>query len=72
VEEIRKAIRQLKNGKATGPDNIPPEALKTDVESTASMLLPLFEKIWEEEQIPLEWKEGYISSIRGLDRRVNI
>ncbi|VDP20283.1 unnamed protein product [Schistosoma margrebowiei] len=28
-EEIRMAIRQIKNGKAAGPDNIPAEALKT-------------------------------------------
>ncbi|VDO51876.1 unnamed protein product [Schistosoma margrebowiei] len=28
-EEIRMAVRQIKNGKAAGPDNIPAEALKT-------------------------------------------
>ena len=30
-EEIRNAIRQLKKGKAAGPDNIPAEALTFDV-----------------------------------------
>ena len=29
-EEIKKAIRTLKNGKAAGPDGIPTEALKAD------------------------------------------
>ena len=24
------------------------------------LLYPLFNKIWEEEQIPTEWKEGYL------------
>nr|KAG5708387.1 hypothetical protein BaRGS_034418 [Batillaria attramentaria] len=57
-EEIRKAIKQLRNGKATGPDNIPAEALKADVETSTEMLYPLFRKIWEEEQIPQEWKRG--------------
>nr|KAG5702939.1 hypothetical protein BaRGS_034712 [Batillaria attramentaria] len=59
-EEIRKAIKQLRNGKATGSDNIPAEALKADVEASTEMLYPLFRKIWEEEQIPREWKEGHL------------
>ncbi|VDP83495.1 unnamed protein product, partial [Schistosoma mattheei] len=32
TEEIRMDIRQIKNGKASGPDNIPAEALTSDVE----------------------------------------
>ena len=27
---------------------------------TADMLLPLFKRIWEEEEIPTDWKEGHI------------
>ncbi|VDP62383.1 unnamed protein product [Schistosoma curassoni] len=33
--EVRMAVRQIKNGKAAGPDNIPAEALKSDIESVA-------------------------------------
>ncbi|CAH2322892.1 Hypothetical predicted protein [Pelobates cultripes] len=50
-EEIRKPITLMKNGKAAGPDNIPAEALKADLKSSVEMLYPLFEKIWEEEEI---------------------
>lgn len=50
----------LRNGKAAGPDNIPAEALKADLETTVEMLYPLFEKIWEEEEVPSDWKEGYL------------
>ena len=37
----------------------------------AEMLYGLFDKIWEEEEIPLEWKEGHLIKIpkkrdRGL------
>ncbi|VDO59287.1 unnamed protein product [Schistosoma margrebowiei] len=32
LEEIKMAVRQIKNGKAAGPDNIPAEALKSDIE----------------------------------------
>ncbi|KAK7107318.1 hypothetical protein V1264_015265 [Littorina saxatilis] len=59
-EEISSAIKQLKNGKSAGPDSIPAEALKTDVETSVEILYPLFCKIWEEEEVPAEWKEGYL------------
>ena len=59
-EEIRRAIMKLKSGRAAGPDDIPAEALKAEVEITAELFHPLFQKIWEEEQVPAEWKEGYL------------
>ena len=37
-EEIRRAIKQLKNSKATGTDEIPAEALKVETEMLAEML----------------------------------
>ncbi|VDP59258.1 unnamed protein product [Schistosoma curassoni] len=46
TEENRMAIRQIKNGKAAWPDNIPAGALKSDIE--------------EEEQLPMDWKEGHL------------
>lgn len=55
-EDLQKAIKQLKNGKATRPDSIPTEALKADMEIMVEMLLPLFKMMWEEEQVPSEWK----------------
>ena len=58
--EIIKAIHSIKNGKAAGPDGIPPEALKADPAVSAEMFQPLLQKIWEEEQVPHEWKLGYM------------
>ncbi|XP_068671400.1 uncharacterized protein [Montipora foliosa] len=58
--EVSKAIKSLKSGKAAGPDGIPPEALKTDVQTSTEMIDPLLMKIWENEQIPVEWKKGYL------------
>ncbi|VDP51811.1 unnamed protein product [Schistosoma curassoni] len=57
------AVRQIKNGKAAGPDNILAEALKSDIEATTNMLHLLFKKIWEEEQVPMDWKEGHLVKI---------
>jgi len=73
-DEIRMAIRQLNSGKAPGPDGIPCEALKADIETTVYMLYPLFEKIWEVEEVPLDWKEGYLIKLSkkgDLSNRTN-
>jgi hypothetical protein len=48
-EPILKAIKQLKSGKAAGPDSIPAEALKADMETMVKVVHPLFKKIWQEE-----------------------
>ena len=58
--EIYQAIKRLKSGKSAGPDSIPADALKTDIETSVELLFPLYKKIWEEEQVPTEWKEGYL------------
>ena len=59
-DEVATAIKQMKLGKAGGPDHLPPEALKTDVQTTVNILHPLFEQIWNEERFPEEWKEGHL------------
>ncbi|VDP78238.1 unnamed protein product [Schistosoma curassoni] len=54
---------QIKSGKAAGPDNIPAEALKADVAITAKILYIIFSKVWDEEQVPTDWKEGLLVKI---------
>ena len=58
--EIRKTLRSLKNGKATGTDNIPPEALKEGGEVIVHQLHHLLNLIWTTEEIPMEWKKGLL------------
>lgn len=52
-----------KNNKAPGPDNIPAEALKADVETSWQILSDLFGRIWKEEDLPGEWKAGHLVKI---------
>jgi hypothetical protein len=52
INEIKTALKQTKNGRAPGVDNINPEMLTADIDTTASILLPLFGKIWRQEKIP--------------------
>ncbi|VDP34966.1 unnamed protein product [Schistosoma curassoni] len=64
IEEIRIAIRQIKYAKSKGPDNIPTEALKSDLEVTAKILHISFSNVEEEEQVPLtDWKKEYLIKI---------
>ncbi|CAI2727845.1 unnamed protein product [Schistosoma spindalis] len=57
------AIRQIKGGKVEGPDNMSAEALKSDIEVNINILHLLFKKVWEEEQVPTDWKEGNLIKI---------
>ncbi|VDP68181.1 unnamed protein product [Schistosoma mattheei] len=63
IDEISMATRQIKSGKAAGPDNIPSQALKADVAVTASILHILISKIYDEDQVPTDWKEGHLTEI---------
>ena len=62
-EEIRKAISLLKTGKAPGPDEIPADTIKADMDTSIEMLYDLIGMIWETYQIPIGWKEGYLVKI---------
>ena len=53
-EEVVKAIRKMKNGKATGPDNIPVEVWKSLGEEGIDMLWDPMKKINQEEKMPEE------------------
>ena len=61
--EIIQAINSLKNGKAPGHDNLNAELFKADPELAATILTPLFTKIWEQEEIPTDWSRGVIIKI---------
>jgi len=54
--EIKKALKELHNGKAAGADNISPEVMKVDLDTTADILHPLFEKIWMGGEMPNDWR----------------
>jgi hypothetical protein len=49
--------------KPPGLDNINPEILRVDLDTTATVLLYLFEHIWETENMPDDWKEGLLVKI---------
>lgn len=58
--EIKKALKSLKNGKAAGIDEIPPEALNHGGEEICEILFKLLNKIWDDERLPTEWNKGLL------------
>ena len=61
--EIQKAIKNLKNKKAPGTDQLNAELFKIDPVLAADTLHPVFHKIWEKAVIPNSWSEGNIIRI---------
>jgi hypothetical protein len=59
-EGIKRALTRLKNGKAAGSDNIPPEALKAGGQTSIDILYDLFNTIWTTEEIPEDWLDGLL------------
>ena len=62
-EEIKRAIKKLKLGKAPGIDNIPSDVLKADIVATTNVLYSMLNEIWDKEEIPTEWKTGMLVTI---------
>ena len=58
--EIKNAIKDMKNGKATGIDNITVEMMKANIDTTVNALHDTFRLIWEEEGIPEDCSKGLI------------
>ena len=68
-EEIKRAIKKLKLGKAPGIDNIPSDVLKADIGATTDVLYSVLNEIWDKEEISTEWKTGMLVTI---SKKVNL
>ena len=52
IEEGPFTIKDMKNGKAAGIENITVEMMKADIDTTVDVLFQLLSLIWEQERIP--------------------
>ena len=67
--EVDKAIKELKTGKAAGPDGICPEIIKCMAPEINPILTKLFNAILSKGDYPNEWEEGIITSIHKKGSR---
>ncbi|MCG8432081.1 MAG: reverse transcriptase family protein, partial [Candidatus Omnitrophica bacterium] len=62
-DEVEKAIRKLKNNKASGLDGIAAELMKYGPTEMISKLHQLIIRIWEREEVPEDWTRSLICPI---------
>ncbi|KAK3541245.1 hypothetical protein QTP86_016907 [Hemibagrus guttatus] len=62
-DEVRKALKRMKSGKAVGPDDIPVEVWKCLGEAAVEFLASLFNRILESERMPEEWRRSVLVPI---------
>jgi len=63
IENVKKAMRNLKINKAAGTDGIHSELIKYGGNKLFNRIDELVRQIWEEERIPEDWKETIIVPI---------
>ncbi|KAK3515161.1 hypothetical protein QTP70_008184 [Hemibagrus guttatus] len=62
-DEVRKALKRMKSGKAVGPDDILVEVWKCLGEAAVEFLTSLFNRVLESERIPEEWRRSVLVPI---------
>ncbi|KAK3514046.1 hypothetical protein QTP70_002507 [Hemibagrus guttatus] len=62
-DEVRKALKRMKSGKAVGPDDIPVEVWKCLGEAAVDFLTSLFNRVLESERMPEEWRRSVLVPI---------
>ncbi|KAK3545468.1 hypothetical protein QTP70_007685 [Hemibagrus guttatus] len=62
-DEVRKALKRMKSGKAVGPDDIPVEVWKCLGEAAVGFLASLFNRVLESERMPEEWRRSVLVPI---------
>ena len=58
--EVKRAIRKMKCGKASGPSEVTSELLKALGEDGEICMWSLLKEIWEKEKIPDDWRKSTI------------
>ncbi|KAK3545436.1 hypothetical protein QTP70_007637, partial [Hemibagrus guttatus] len=62
-DEVRKALKRMKSGKAVGLDDIPVEVWKCLGEAAVEFLANLFNRVLESERMPEEWRRSVLVPI---------
>ena len=62
-DEIREAVRSMKNGKSAGIDEITTEVIKAAGEPMIAMLDKISTKVWNEEKSPKDWSRMLVAPI---------
>ena len=67
LSEVRKAMRELPNGKSPGFDQIPAELIKVSGEEGEFMMHKLCCKVWNTKQWPEDWRRAVFITLPKKD-----
>ena len=65
IEELRKVLKQMRNGASVGPDLLLNELIKHDSDTLITYILQLFNKGFDLGYFSEAWSEGYIIPIHN-------
>jgi len=72
LDKVTCAIRKLRNGRAAGPDGIPPELLKCAINPISKALHEIFIQVWRTGHVPSDWKDGILIALyKGKGSKVD-
>ena len=60
IEEIKKALKKLKNNKGVGMDGVPYEFFKNGGDWMVKALYDVYKRVWEDECVPTKWNESKV------------
>ena len=69
IEELNEVLKQAKNRKSCGLDNLPMELWKSGGNKLKIHLLKLFNKIIDKNQMPQEWGTGMVINIHKYNTK---
>ena len=72
LDEVTKAISELKNDEAPGSDSLPSEVFKYGGPYLAERLLQLFTIIWQKETVPQDFKDAKIIHLYKRKGELNV
>ncbi|EYC09780.1 hypothetical protein Y032_0059g3050 [Ancylostoma ceylanicum] len=66
IEETLPAVKRVKAGKATGPDDMATEVWKSQCWSSADWLTKFFNLVVAEKKVPMDWQQSTTTPVKVI------
>ena len=66
--ELDRSIKEMKERKASGDDDIPHEFIKHLGDKARKYVLHMYNRIWNGEEIPQKWRKALIKPLLKMEK----